>query len=195
MAFLAPLAMLGGTLAAGGTAATALTAGASILGGVTAMQAGNYQAAVAKQNAEVATQNAENESLAMQQQQMRSDHEYAAQIGEQTAIQAASGLDILGRSQFMARDVTARTGQEQAMDIRLQGENKARGLLQDAANFRAEAKQAKTQGMLSMAGAVMEAGGIAAKDPGIKRTFSSIVGRKATKVMPWTRKANWYGRG
>lgn len=153
MAFIPPLVAVVGPMLASGTALTAATAG---IGALSAIQAGQYQAAVAKNNAKIAEENAARLSEASQREAMRSDQDYRALLGEQLAAQGVSGLDILGRSQVAARRLTQRTGRLAAMDITSEGEAGARRSLQEAANFRAEGKQARLQGYLSGAGALAQ---------------------------------------
>lgn len=140
MAFAAPLIPLLPTI---------LTAGTAVAGAVSAVQGGNYQAAVARNNARIAEENAARQSEAAQRTAQRSDQDYRALLGEQLAAQGASGFDILGRSQANARALTKRTGRHAAMDIIDEGEASARRSLQESANFRAEGRQAKLQGYLS----------------------------------------------
>lgn len=192
MAFVAPLIASIGSFA--GSAAGALSiasAGVSALG---AIQAGNYQAAVAKNNSEIALENAGREADAAQQRQIRSDREYAAQGGEQLALQGASGLDVLGRTQLATRRVTEQTGRAAAKDIRLEGQSTAQRFMQDSANFRAEASQAKKQAAFSAIGSVLDLGVTATKGmKSRKGSPKSLVG--GSKVMPWTSNVNWYKRG
>lgn len=189
MAFVAPLAASVGSFL--GSATGIMTAASTGLSVVSAISAGQYQAGVAKNNAAIAEQNARAEAAAMQERQARSDREYAALLGEQTATQAASGLNVMGRSQLQTGDVTQRVARQAAHDINTAGTNTARRFLQDAANFRAEASQAKTQGWLSAAGALADFGMKAANyKPGPK----SLLG--TTKKYPWDKKspAPWYVR-
>lgn len=174
MAFVAPLLPAIGTwLGSAGGIATTLGAGASALAGVSAIQQGNYQSQVAKNNAKIAEQNAAAESEAAQREQIRSDREYAAMLGEQYAAQAGSGLDLLGRSQLATRDLTRRVRGEAGQDIRRAGTTAARGLLQDAQNFRAEGRQAKTQGLISGIGSFLEAGSTIGSDKGLQKSLAS----------------------
>lgn len=147
MAFAAPLIPLLPTL---------LTAGTAVVGAVSAIQGGNYQAAVARNNARIAEENAARMNEASQREALRSDQDYRALLGEQLAAQGASGLDILGRSAVSARQLTRRTGRRAAMDIIDEGAAGARRSLQEAANFRAEGKQARLQGYLSGASSVLQ---------------------------------------
>lgn len=147
MAFLPALAPLLPTL---------LTAGAAGVSAITSIQNGNYQAAVARNNARLAEENAARESEAAQREAQRSDQDYRALLGEQLAAQGASGLDILGRSQVAARTLTERTGRRAAMDITTEGEAAARRSLQESANFRAEGRQARLQGYLTGGAALLK---------------------------------------
>lgn len=156
MAFIAPIAAAAGSFLTSGVgmaAVTGLTAGVSALSSI---QQGNYQAAVARNNARIAEENAARISEASQREGMRSDQDYRALLAEQLAIQGASGLDILGRSQVAARQLTQRTGRRAAKDISDEGTAEARRSLQEAANFRSEGKQAKTQGYISAAGSLLQ---------------------------------------
>lgn len=196
MAFLAPLGIAalagGGAAAAGGSLATALAVGSSLFTGVSAFQSGQYQAAVAKNNAQIATRKAALESEASQTEAMRSDQDYAAALGEVLAAQGASGFDILGRSQLAARDTTRRAGRSAAGDIRAAGTAQARGLLQDAANFKGEGRAAKAQGTTALIGSLFEAGSSFAKGTGLTKSLVSSGGRKK---RPWDSSPDWYGKG
>lgn len=196
MAFLAPIALAG--VAGGGASflgaglTTALAVGSSVLTGVGAIQQGHYQAAVAKNNAQIAEQNAVKQSEAAQKEGVRSDREYAVLLGEQFASQGASGFDVLGRSQLATRDVTRRVGREAGLDIRDEGTSAARRLLADAANFRAEGKQAKTQGYISGVGSFMGAGAELGRGMGWNK---SLVSSRRGGRRPWDQSPDWYRRG
>lgn len=157
MAFIAPAlaavpAFLGSST---GIAALGLaTAGVTAL---TSIQQGNYRAAVAKNNQRIAEENAARLSEASQEEARRSDVDYRTLLAEQLAQQGASGFDVLGRSFQRGQMTTRRTGRRAAQDIRLQGESDSRNRLQEAANFRAEGKQARLQGYASAAGSMLGA--------------------------------------
>jgi hypothetical protein len=193
MAFLAPLALAGvaggGATLAGAGLGTALSVGSGIFSGVSAIQQGNYQAAVAKNNAVIAAQNAGAASDASQREGVRSDLDYAAAVGEVVAAQGASGLDILGRTQIMGRNRTRQTGREAAMDIRGEGTNHARGLMQDAANFRAQGRAAKSQGWASAIGSFAQAGSDLSKGMGWTSSLATS-GRKGGR-RPWDSSRDW----
>jgi hypothetical protein len=161
---------------------TILGVGSAAVAGVSSLEGGNYQAAVARNNALIAERDAAAASEASQKEAARSDKEYAALIGEELAAQGASGLDVLGRTQVMTREAQARTGAAQAVDIRNQGTNQSRKFLQDAADYRAAGAQARTQGIIGAVGAGLSAAG--AISNGFGGTKSLVTrGRKT----PWNR--------
>lgn len=156
MAFVAPIAAGLGSVLASGTGAAITTGLSAGLGALSSIQQGRYQAAVGRNNARIAEENAARASEAAQREGMRSDQDYRALLGEQLAAQGASGFDILGRSQVAARRLTEKTGRMAAADIRAEGTSDARRSLQEAANFRAEARQASRQGYISAAGQLLQ---------------------------------------
>lgn len=167
MAFMAPLAI---PLAIAGTA----------LQGISAFGESQYRSAVAKNNAKIAGENADRASYAAQIEQMRSDREYLAQQGTLLASQAASGFDVLGRSQMAARANLDRVRGEAAMDIRQQGLLQVLSLHQEQANFLGEARAAKTQAWMGLAATAFDMAGIVASPAGKKFTNSLIGGSKST---------------
>jgi hypothetical protein len=152
MAFIPPLIAAAGPLLASGTGAAIMSGVTAGIGALSSVQAGNYQAAVGRNNARIAEENAARIAEASQVEALRSDQDYRALLGEQLAAQGASGFDILGRSQVAARKLTVRTGRLAAKDIINEGSAGARRSLQEAANFRGEARQARLQGYVSAAG-------------------------------------------
>lgn len=128
--------------------------------GISAWQQGKYQAQVAKNNADIAKQNAERASDTAQIEQQRSDLEYAQERGKMLAAQSASGLDVLGRTQFMTRDNLDRVRKLEATDIRKQGVAESQKLFQDAANFKAEAGAAKMSGRNALISSAFDIGSL-----------------------------------
>ena len=187
MAFMAPLAAMG--LPA--LLSTGLAAGGAILGGINAINQGKYQNAVAKNNAIIAEQNANAESQRSQVMQKRADRETAELVASQLATQAASGFDVLGRTQTRTRNMQRKVGRESAFDIRAEGTAAARRLMQDAANFRTEGKNAKRQGLITGIGQFLQAGSsIASAVGGTGSLATSRMGGR----RPWdTGGRNWYG--
>lgn len=165
MAFMAPLAL---PLAIAGTA----------IEGWSQFQQSQYQATVAKNNAKIASQNADRASYASQINQMRSDREYAAQEASIEATHAASGLDVLGGSQIMSRANVARVRSEQALDIRNAGLFDVRNFQQEQANFLGEARAAKTQAWMGLAATAFSIGSQVSSAKSKKSTTqkSSLIG-------------------
>jgi hypothetical protein len=160
MAFLAAIPSAIGSLFGGvsGGLGTALSAGSAVLGGLSALGTAQYQSQVAKNNAKIAEENATLAQQAAQAEQLRSDQEIAGLVGQQEAIQSASGLSTSGKSQFLTRRSTARIGRAQAGDIRAQGNMDTRNFLNQASSFRAEAKNARTAGLFGLASGILGAG-------------------------------------
>lgn len=156
MAFLAGIPAALGSLLGNMTLGGALQAGGALLGGVSSLAASNYQAQVARQNAEIAEQNAQRASQQSQQEAERADLELAALAGQQEAIQGASGLS--GRSQVLTRRSTARLGRLDAQRIRIAGTAESRNYMQQAADYRSEASQARRAGYMGFAQGVIGAG-------------------------------------
>lgn len=145
--------------------AVVAAAASALLGGVSAFSAGQYQSAIAKRNAQIATQNAGAASDAAQAQAQESDREGAALLGSQLADQGASGLS--GNSQYYLRRQTQDTFHRDRENIALQGTVQSRGYLQEAANQKAAASQARTQAWFALGKGVLDAG-------------SSLVGRSSS---------------
>lgn len=183
MAFLPPLAVALPAL---------LGAGGAILGGVNAINQGKYQAAVARNNAVIAEQNSAAESQRSQVMQARSDRENAELVASQLATQAASGFDVLGRTQTRTRNMQRKVGREAALDIREEGTAAARRLLQDAANFRTEGKNAKRQGLITGIGQFMQAASSLSSMAG---GTSSLATSRMGGRRPWDNSINWYRNG
>lgn len=165
MAFLAPIAI---PLALAGTA----------IQGFSQFQQSRYQSAVAKNNAKIAKDNSNRASYASQIEQMRSDREYAGQQSALLASQAASGLDVLGRSQVASRATLANTRGEQALDIRNKGLFDVRNFQQQQANFLGEARAEKTAAWMGLASTAFDMAGTIASPAGQKFTKSLIGGTK-----------------
>lgn len=182
MAFMAPIAAWAAANA--GTISTALSAASATVSGVSAIQQGNYRAAVAKNNALIAEQNAVRASTAAQLEQGRSDREYAAALASQVAQAGASGLDSNSASFVRGRQLTRRTGRQAAVDIFNRGTTDARNLMQEAANFRGEASAARTQGYMNAVGAGLSAGAGIMHN---KSLLSRNGGRKPGRARP-----NWW---
>lgn len=160
----------------------ALAAASVAFSGFTQWESAKYQAAVASNNAKIAKANAGRASDAAQENQRRSDIEYAATIGDIRAQQSASGLDTLGRSQLAVRNRTKNVGRLAALDIRQQGEDEIRDFLAQEQSFRAQKKIAKIGARNAVIGTALKLGSVAADagafgNAGAGGSASSGVGR------------------
>lgn len=124
------------TVAAIGLGLSALS---GVVGAVGSIAAGQYQAAVARRNQQVANENAKQEieagQAAAQQQQLKT----AAVVGAQKAAQGANGLDVNQGSAVDVRASTEELGDLDALTIRNNAARKAYGFKTQAANYGAEA--------------------------------------------------------
>lgn len=158
----------------------AVALGASVLStaisGVSQFEQSKYQAQVAKNNAKIAADNADRASYASQIEQMRSDREYMAEQGTLFASQAASGLDVLGKSQTLARANLGRVRGEQALDIAQEGFYNVRNFQQQQANFLGESRAAKTQAWMGLAATAFDIAGTVAKSPVTAKFTKSLIG-------------------
>lgn len=135
------MAFIGAALGSGASAiGTALSAVGSIVGTISAISQAQYQAAVAKNNSIIAKNNAMLASEQSQSQQQQADQKARALMGEQEAIQAASGLT--GRSQQLTRNSARRISRIDAMNIREAGAHDIQNFLQQSENYSAEAANA-----------------------------------------------------
>lgn len=160
-------------------AAIAAVAG-PLISGVTGMMQSNYQAKVAKMNAEVAQENADRASTKSEIDAQESDFQYSSLIGEQENAQAASGVTLSGKSQILTRRAAHQVATGDRMKLIQQGQVDRYGHLVEKANFTAEAKAAKMSGMASLIGGVVGAVG------GLPSSMSSSAKATATpyKYIP-----------
>lgn len=136
-------------------AGSILGAGSSIMGGNSQAASAQYQAGVAQKNAEIAGQN---RILAQQQGNEREADDIRqgrGLIGQQTAIQGASGLDVNSGSAVDVRSSTSALNQEGLQRERAKTNADVQGyriqeydLNQEAATQRRTAAGARTAGML-----------------------------------------------
>lgn len=138
--------------------AGALSGVSTLLAAGSAIQSGNYQAAVARNNAKIAEQNAAEASRAAQEEARRSDIESAAETAALYAQQAVSGIDTGSRSSVAVRALSSRSGRLASYDISREGSSAAQRLKQQAANFKGEAKQAKLTGYINAASSLVKFG-------------------------------------
>lgn len=186
MAFLAaiPAAISSFVGSAGvGTLGTAISVGSSIFGGIAQNNASKYQAAIAENNATIARDNAYKASQTAQEQQIQSDNEISALIGQQEAQQSASGLSTTGRSQVLTRRAAARIGRSDAQNIINAGRAESGNFLQQEADFRGEARQARSTGRNALIGGLLSAG--SSLVGGAQPTRSSLGRSFRSNNDPW----------
>jgi hypothetical protein len=150
MAELAVIAAVGGALA---------SAGGTIMGGMAQKNASDYQAQVARMNAQIAQENANRAIERSQIEQQDQDRLTQAQIGTQEALQGASGLSLSGGSQILTRKGAAELGRRDALNVRQAGEMEAYTYKTQAVNQEAGARLAKAQGSSALLGSWISAGG------------------------------------
>lgn len=159
MAFLAPLAGIAGGAAGGGISLGSIFgAVGSIISGMAAASAAAQQAKIAEANAAIAYQNSQRATDQSQQEAQKADTEIAAFIGEQEAAQSASGLKTTGKSQTLTRKAAARVGRIDTRNIYQAGRERATGFMQQQADFKGQAQQAKARGSMAMLSGFIGAG-------------------------------------
>lgn len=134
------------TLAAGGAAATLTTGlaiGSTVLGAAAQAQAGSYQAAVLQRQAAAETRNADRVVFAGQQSQADQDAAAAAQLGSETARQAASGFRLDSASFMRRNEINKFLARRDAQRIRYDSDVQAQNLRANAATLQANATAAR----------------------------------------------------
>jgi hypothetical protein len=109
---IAPILQVIGTVAAVGSA---------VVGTAATISANNYQAQIAKRNAELMEINAQRAVQRSQTEQLAQDQQTRALLGEQLAAQSASGLKLGGKSQMLTRKSARMLGRLDAINVRDQG--------------------------------------------------------------------------
>lgn len=142
-----------------------------------------YQSQVAENNAIIARENAEAELSAGAYAQSRAGMETTALIADQTAAQAANGLDISLGSPVAVREASARIGALDRAMIHYNAAREAYGLERQAQEFGSEsemlkiaAKNAKRAGYMKAAGTLL---GTASSISGMARQYK-IQGSEAS---------------
>lgn len=158
MAFLAPLlGAVGGAVGGGGSFFSAL---GSIVSAGAGLASGIYQANVAKANAKVAEQNAQRATAEGNRAAMEQDNLTKAAIGEQVAVQSASGLSLNSKSQMLTRKSARALGRQDSINARQSGDISAYNYRVDAANFKSQAGGAMLSGATSLLTGFLNAGSI-----------------------------------
>ena len=141
MGFMAILAMAGAAVSAGG----------SIMSGIAQSNAANYQAQVARNNAQTAKQNATWSAEAGDAQALNKGLENRARIGAAKAAQGAGGVDVNTGSAASVRAGMDEVGFTDTETIRSNAARQTYGYLTQASNFEAQAKLDENSGDAAMA--------------------------------------------
>lgn len=168
---------------------TMIAMAGSVLGGLANFSAGQFRARIATMNREVALENADRAIARSQVEQMDQDTQTAALIGEQEALQGASGLSLTSRSHIRTRASARTLGRVDALNVRQAGEIESYNYQVDAENFRAEASASQSEALFGLVEGFLGAGSAFA---GSKAGESLIGGltstkRKLTPPIPATR--------
>lgn len=157
---LAPLlGGLGGGAAAGGLSlGTILSGVGGVVSTVATISANNARARVAEENAKRAQENANRTSDNYQAEQKANDAETAAMLGELEAGQSASGLSTLSSSYSLVRRRASQLGRQDAQNIRARGDVEVQNSMNQAADFRAEARDAKRSNLFEFIGGGVKLG-------------------------------------
>jgi hypothetical protein len=146
-------------LAALPVAAAAVSAVGSLTSGYSALQQGNYEAGVAKQNAALSREAAA-ESIRTGQIEKRDFWRKIGQVkGQQVASMAANGIDVGYGTAARIQDDTQTLANEDADTLYRNQNERTRGFIIDAANYKASGKAAHRQGVSALVGSVFDAGG------------------------------------
>lgn len=157
MAFLAPIGTaIAGAFGGGGSLFNAL--GAVVTAG-SGLAAASYQAQVAKANASIAEQNAQRAVTQGNKAAQEQDNLTRAAIGEQIAVQSASGLSLNSKSQMLTRKAARALGRQDSINAREAGDINAYNYRTDAMNFESQAAGAKLAGTSSLLSGVLDFGG------------------------------------
>lgn len=141
---------------------TALMIGSTAIGGVSAIQMGNAQAASAQYNAQVASMNAEimdaNARDALERgkiEEQNKRREIAMLTGRQRAAMAANGVDLSFGSPLDTIVDTAMLGELDALTIRSNAAREAYDYKVAAANGRADAALSRSNASSARTGALL----------------------------------------
>jgi hypothetical protein len=156
---------LGALASVGGS--TLFQVGGALLSGFGTLAEGVYQSNVAKNNAAIAAENAQKESDATQQRVLEQDQQTAALVGEQTAVQGASGLS--GRTQELTRKSAQTLGRQDAANVNQSGANSIAAYLQQEADYKSSAQSSLFSGVGGALSSFFKAGSLVGAAPKIAR--------------------------
>jgi hypothetical protein len=149
---------LAGAAGSLGMAGTALTAGSAIFGGISAMNAANYQSAVASNNAKIMALSKDQALIAGQNEESRQKMKTSQLVAEQKATQGASGIDVAVGSPVDVRESTQAQGDLDAQTIRYNYARQAYSYGTEAQNYQNEATMQKAAGKDALLGGILKGG-------------------------------------
>jgi hypothetical protein len=138
-------------------AAAGVSAVGSMVSGYGAMQQGRYESKVAKQNAELSMEAAQDSILRGSGERRNFFRQVGQAKGDQVAAMAANGIDPDYGSALRVQQDTATLSREDEQNLYSNIEERTRGEQINAMNLVSEAKAAKYRGKQAMIGSVMEA--------------------------------------
>lgn len=190
MAFIPAAAAAIGSAIGSISGGSLLSAGGAVLGGISALAAGNYQKQVADMNATIAKDNAARAKERAQVNQQNQDAATLGMLGEQEAAQSASGISLTSRSAIATRKSARQLGRLDALNIRQAGEIEAYNYQVDAANQKSAGQFAQSEGQLGLLGSFFKAGGSLVGNSSSTSTADKITGGSsygllAKKRDPW----------
>lgn len=149
---LLPLAFGGAAAGAGSLIGTLGT----VIGGVTSFMEASYKSKVAASNAQIAEQNATQATHTAALQAQQQDIEAQQELGDVVAQASASGLELgVGSAALRRKSKEELAAKDRGFTI-YAGQKEAAGYKQQANEFRAESKAAKTGGFLGLLGSAVE---------------------------------------
>lgn len=122
----------------------AISAAGAIMQGIQQQKMMNYQAELQERQAEISLDNAARAVHRSQVEQESQDMAALALLGQQEAIQAASGLG--GRSQALTRKSSRMLARQDALNVRQAGELEAESYVVDAEGLQASAHLSRMSG-------------------------------------------------
>lgn len=135
---------------------TTISAATSVAGGVMALQQGNYQAAVARENAKMSDAAAVD---ALEQGKRETQLNYRRQTqlqGAQRAAMAANGIDLSFGSALDVQGDSKMIAREDANTIAQNAGRAAKGYDIEGANYRSQASAAKMKGTAGLVAGIGE---------------------------------------
>ena len=139
--------------------AVGITAASAVFAGYTSYKAGQYQSAIATQNANIAKENAKRAQHTAQVEQQQQDMVARAMLGEQLAEQGASGFSVGSPTSVLARKSARELARKDALNVRNAGEMEAHNYLAQAANFQMNAAGSRSAGFNALLGGFLEGAG------------------------------------